>query len=373
MPGLVDAHNHAPQYSYVGVGYDMSLSERLRTYKIPTEARFSDVEIAKKIYPLAVRRTLQHGTTTASYLATVHLDSTKELCKLIAAVGQRVHVGRVHMDHEQTAATTQQTVEETRTFIKFVRDMKNDLIEPVVGPRFASTCSQHLLRALGDLAREVEVPVHSHICQQKEEVTSVLLDNPMHRDSASVFDTAGMLNSRTYMAHCVYMEDREVELFKSKGVGVVHCPNSNFSLTSGCLDVRGLLDVGITKIGLGTDLSGGYSPSILDAMRCALHTSKAVWFKRDGDPQYVPLTLPEVLYMATVGGATVLGLDAKIGNFKVGKEFDALIIDTAAPHGAPVFDIFDGDTVEDCISKFFYLGDDRNIVRRYVAGKEIQI
>ena len=53
-----------------------------------------------------------------------------------------------------------------------------------------------------------------------------------------------------------------------------------------------------------TDLSGGYSPSILDAMRCALHTSKAVWFKRDGDPQYVPLTLPEVLYMATVGGAT---------------------------------------------------------------------
>ena len=53
-----------------------------------------------------------------------------------------------------------------------------------------------------------------------------------------------------------------------------------------------------------TDISGGYSPSILDSMRCALHTSKAVWFKKEGDPQYIPLTLHEVLYMATVGGAT---------------------------------------------------------------------
>lgn len=373
MPGFVDAHNHPPQYGYTGTGYDMSIEERLERYKIPTEAKFADVEMARNIYPCAVRRTLKYGTTTASYLATVHLESTEELCRIIADVGQRAHVGKVNMDHELTAKTTHLSVEETRRFIQFVRDMKNHLIEPVVVPRFASTCSQPLLNALGDLASEMDVPVHSHICQQKEEVTKILFNNPSQRDTASIFDAAGMLNSKTYMAHCIYMVDREVDVFREKQVGVVHCPNSNLSLKSGCLDVRRLLEAGFTKIGLGTDVSGGYSSSILDAMRCALHTSKAVWFKKDGDAQYIPLTLHEVLYMATMGGASVLGLDAKIGNFHVGKEFDALIIDTAAPHGDPVLDVFDDDTEEDCISKFLYLGDDRNIVRRFVAGKEIQI
>jgi guanine deaminase len=196
MPGFVDAHNHAPQYSYGGAGYDLSLQDRLVKLKIPTEAKFADVEMARNTYPRAVRRCLQHGTTTASYLATVHLESTMELCRVIEEAGQRVHVGKVNMDHEQTTVTTQHSVEETRRFIKSVREMKNPLIEPVVAPRFAASSSLPLLRALGDLAREMAVPVHSHICQQREEVTTVLQHNPQCRDSASLFDTAGMLNPR---------------------------------------------------------------------------------------------------------------------------------------------------------------------------------
>jgi guanine deaminase len=370
MPGLVDAHNHPSQYSYTGTGYDLSIQQRLEMFKIPTEDKFADIETARTIYPKAVRRSLLNGTTTASYLATVHLDSTMELCRICADAGQRVHVGKVNMDREQTKNSTQHSVEETRKFIKSVREMKNPLMEPAVAPRFTSTCSQPLLRALGELASELAVPVHSHLGQQREEVTRLLQDNPSSRNPAHLFEMAGMLNSRTYMAHCVYTTEQEVELLRERQVGVVHCPNSNFSLRSGCLDVRGLLNSGVTKIALGTDVSGGYTSSILDAMRCALHTSKAVCFKND-EQQYDPLTLPEVLYMATMGGASVLGLDSKIGNFQVGKEFDALIIDTAAPCGNPVFDLFERDTNKDKVSKFLYLGDDRNIVSRFVAGKKI--
>lgn len=79
---------------------------------------------------------------------------------------------------------------------------QNHLIEPVVAPRFAFTCSQPLLRTLGDLASEMEVPVHSHICQQKEEVTKILYNYPQHRDCASIFDAAGMLNSRVCRSYC---------------------------------------------------------------------------------------------------------------------------------------------------------------------------
>lgn len=80
---------------------------------------------------------------------------------------------------------------------------QNHLIEPVVVPRFASTCSQPLLNALGDLASEMDVPVHSHICQQKEEVTKILFNNPSQRDTASIFDAAGMLNSKVRIDNCV--------------------------------------------------------------------------------------------------------------------------------------------------------------------------
>jgi len=370
MPGLVDTHIHAPQYMNSGTGYDRQLLDWLDKYTYPTETRFKDAAVAKQVYPLVVKRTLRHGTTTACYFATIHLEATKELCQVISDVGQRALVGKVNMDQQcpdTYCEDTQQSLQDTRSFIKFVNAMKNPLVQPIITPRFAPTCSPQLLKGLGQLALDTGVNIQSHICEQKDEVEYTLGLFPDHEHCASIFDKNDLLTEKTVMAHCIHLEDSELELFKSKGVGISHCPNSNFCLRSGILDVRRLLGMGM-KIGMGTDVSGGYSPSMFDAIRSAVHASKALGFNRTGG--YEALSHHEALYMATVGGAKVLALEDQIGNFEVGKQFDALLVDTKAPT-PPVFDIFDQDELDDVIMKFLYLGDDRNILKRFVAGREI--
>lgn len=163
---------------------------------------------------------------------------------------------------------------------------------------------------------------------------------------------------------------------------MAHCANSNFSLDSGIMDVRLFLNEGL-KLGLGTDVAGGYSASILNAMREALIASKSLAFQQPAaaatdvggasssavsSQSYVPLTHEEAFYLATLGGAHAVGLGARVGNFEVGKEFDAQLIDPCPKTGElPPFDVFDADSAADVFMKWLFIGDDRNIADIYVA------
>lgn len=129
-------------------------------------------------------------------------------------------------------------------------------------------------------------------------------------------------------------------------------------------DIRHYLNKKI-KVGLGTDVSGGESPSMLVAIRDCVKASNVISFGKS--EEFTALTYEEAFFLATLGGSQVLGLDDKIGNFKVGKDFDALLIDVEVPDSP--FDCFDADDSKDAVQKFLYLGDDRNIRQVYVAGK----
>jgi len=137
-------------------------------------------------------------------------------------------------------------------------------------------------------------------------------------------------------------------------------------LLSGLCPIRKLHDAGI-PVGLGTDISGGYTASLLEEMRLAIIMSKCLKMK---DATYEPLTYREVFYFATLGGANALAIGDKVGNFKVGKQFDALHIDLHID--SPVHVLPDEDTL-DMIEKFIMLGDDRNIVQVFVDGKDVKL
>jgi len=137
-------------------------------------------------------------------------------------------------------------------------------------------------------------------------------------------------------------------------------------LSSGLCPIRKLLQSGI-KIGLGTDVSGGYSSSILEAMRHAFMMSKCVNFTQS---DLKPLSYEELFYLATLGGAQALNIDKEVGNFEVGKEFDALHVDLSSV-SSPI-DLFPGEDLFQIVQKFILLGDDRNIVQVYVQGKKVK-
>ncbi|XP_032297138.1 guanine deaminase isoform X1 [Coturnix japonica] len=369
MPGLVDTHIHAPQYLFAGTRVDLPLLQWLTTYTFPTEAKYKESDFAEEVYTRVVRRTLKNGTTTACYFATIYTDTSLLLADIIDKFGQRAFVGKVCMDMNDAVPlykeTTADSVQETERFVRELLERQYPRVLPIVTPRFGPSCTEDLLRALGDLAQTHDLHVQSHISETEEELKVVENMFPAYQNYTDLYDKNKLLTSKTVMAHACYLSEEELELFNLRGAAVAHCPSSNFSLRSGILNVRKVLKHNV-KVGLGTDVAGGYSASMLDAIRKTVIASNALKINKVSE---TGLTLKEAFQLATLGGSQALGLDDIIGNFEVGKEFDALLINTKASDSP--FDLFSTDTFEDCLQKFLYLGDDRNISEVYVAGKQV--
>ncbi|XP_062455734.1 guanine deaminase isoform X1 [Rhea pennata] len=369
MPGLVDTHIHAPQYSFAGTRVDLPLLQWLTTYTFPTEAKYKDSDFAEEVYTRVVRRTLKNGTTTACYFATIYTDTSLLLAEIIDKFGQRAFVGKVCMDMNdsvpQYKETTAESIQETERFVKELLEKKYPRVQPIVTPRFGPSCTEDLLCALGNLAQAHDLHVQSHISENEEELLLVQSQFPAYQHYTDVYDRNRLLTSKTVMAHACHLSEEELKLFSLRGSAISHCPNSNFSLRSGILNVQKVLKHNV-KLGLGTDVAGGYSASMLDAIRNTMIASNALQVNKVNK---TGLTLKEAFRLATLGGSQVLGLEDVIGNFEVGKEFDALLINTKASDSP--FDLFSADAFEDILQKFLYLGDDRNISEVYVSGRQV--
>ncbi|KAF7200032.1 guanine deaminase [Nothobranchius furzeri] len=369
MPGMVDTHIHASQYSYAGTALDMPLLQWLNTYTFPVESRFKDLQFAHNVYTQVVKRTLRNGTTTACYFATIHTDSSLLLGRIAHDFGQRALVGKVCMDRNSSVKhykeTSQESENETYRFIKELLNQKYPLVKPVVTPRFAPSCSEALLTQLGAIAKNNNLHIQSHISENTEEVKLVKELFPDSESYTDVYHKSNLLTEKTVMAHGCHLSDKELVLFRETGTSLSHCPNSNFSLCSGVLNVRNVLNHKV-KCGLGTDVAGGYSSSMLDAVRKALDASKVLTIQ---NPEHNTLTFEEVFRLATLGGSQALSLDDHTGNFEVGKDFDALRVNVAAP-GGPI-DLIQSDRPKNLLEKFLNLGDDRNIMEVFVAGRKV--
>ncbi|NWW08062.1 GUAD deaminase, partial [Oreocharis arfaki] len=377
MPGLVDTHIHAPQYSFTGTRVDLPLLQWLTSYTFPTEAKYEDSGFAEEVYTRVVRRTLKNGTTTACYFATIHTDSSLLLAEITDKFGQRAFVGKVCMDMNdsvpQYREITADSVQETERF--FSSNSTYPRVQPIITPRFGPSCTEDLLNALGNLAETHDLHVQSHISENEEEVKLVENMFPAYQNYTELYDKNKLLTSKTVMAHACYLSEEELKLFSLRGAAISHCPNSNFSLCSGVLNVRKVLEHNV-KLGLGTDVAGGYSASMLDAIRKTMMASNSLQINKVNE---TGVTLEEAFHLATLGGSQALGLDDVIGNFEVGKEFDALLINTKASDSP--FDLFSADDFEVIRTGLMIkkvnknaveqVCDDRNISEVYVAGKQV--
>ncbi|KAL0868434.1 hypothetical protein ABMA27_007932 [Loxostege sticticalis] len=374
IPGFVDCHTHAPQFPNLGLGLDRPLLEWLEKYTFPLEKRYSDVEFAAKVYDVVVKRLLNNGTTTACYFGSLHLEGTLELAKSAIKHGQRALVGKVSMNLKNDAGyynDTKKELAEVERFVEAVLEYKNDLVQPILTPRFAVSCDDELMSGLADISDKYECRIQSHISENHSEIEYVLKINPDCESYAHVYDKNRILNNRCIMAHAIHLTDNELQTMVHKGVAIAHCPASNTRLCSGLCPVRKYLDSHLV-VGLGTDVSGGDSATILDAMRRTMDVSAHLEMK--GNKGFA-ISWIEAFYLATLGGAKALKLDHKIGSFEVGKEFDALLIDPYAVDGPIDKHAYSvsGNAEEHVINllqKFIYVGDDRNIAQVYVKGEK---
>lgn len=387
MPGLVDGHAHAPQYAFAGTGMDLPLLQWLETYTFPSEAKLADLGHARKVYSKAVQRHLRNGTTCCAWFATLHLEASKVLVDVLREHGQRAHVGKVSMDWNSPdyyVEDTEQGLKDVESFVDYVQSTSppSALSDPVIAtviPRFVPSCTSEMMYGLAAISHRHCLPVHSHLSESPAEIAWVKELHPDCESYAGVYAKHNLLHERSYMAHCCHCCPTDRAFLRDFKAGVVHCPSSNFMLKSGVLNVRRMLNEDL-KVGLGTDVAGGYSSSMLDALRQAMIASRVSSFAKPSDGTadgsdavtaecLQPLSYAEAFHLATVGGAQVLGLSDKIGNFVPGKQFDALVVDPAAERG-PI-DLIGGESVLDVFEKFLFLGDDRNIQEVFVQGRRV--
>ena len=270
-------------------------------------------------------------------------------------------VGKVNMDQNAPENLVEESAEislrDTLNWLEEAGDMERT--KPILTPRFIPACSRELLEGLGQIRRERNLPVQSHLSENPGEIAAVHRLFPEEKTYGHCYERYGLMEG-AIMAHCVYSEEAEVALLKEKGAFVAHCPASNTNLSSGIAPIRRYLRQGL-QVGLGSDVAGGHSESIFRAMADAIGVSKLYW--RLVDPSAAPVTFPEAFWLATAGGGAFFG---RVGSFDAGYEFDAVVLDDSClPHPQPM-------TVPERLERAVYLSlDARGISAKFVAGQKL--
>ena len=365
IPGLTDLHVHAPQYTFRAMGMDMELLEWLETNTFPEEAKYQDLEYARRAYRIFTDNLKRSATTRACIFGTIHRDATLLLMDQLEQSGLVTYVGKVNMDRNCPDYLREESAEEsgiqTVEWIKDVLHKKYQNTMPILTPRFTPSCSDELMENLKKIQMYYQIPVQSHLSENPGEIAWVKELCPWSEFYGDAYDRFGLFGAdgKTVMAHCVYSGKEERQRMKENGVFIAHCPESNMNLSSGVAPVRTFLKEGL-HVGIGSDVAGGSTENLFKAMALAIQASKLRW--RMQDDSLKPLTLEEVFYIATKGGGEFFG---NVGSFEPGFELDAVVLnDTRIVHSQNL-------DVRARLERMIYLADEREVRAKYVRGREI--
>ncbi|CZQ90515.1 amidohydrolase 1 [Trichococcus palustris] len=381
LPGFIDLHIHAPQWAQAGLAMAIPLEDWLDAYTFPLEAKFSDLSFAREIYEDLVATLLANGTTTALYFATVHKEASYLLAQICAEKGQRGLVGKVVMDHTEECPAyyrdkdTQKALDDTEAFILSVQELNKITkqgVYPVITPRFIPSCTEEALAGLGKLAEKYDAYIQSHCSESDWE--HAFVKERLHKHDAFALNDFGLLRDKAVMAHCTFLADEDVALFAETGTAIAHCPISNVFFSNGILPLARFKAKGV-DIGLGTDISGGFSPSLLDNVKQAVISSRMLEEGVDAtlpaEERGVPdsrITINEAFYFATAGGGESLSLP--IGRIEEGYCWDVQVIDIKTP-GSKLRLFGRNVNLEEVLQKILYLSTPENIRAVWVQGEKV--
>lgn len=361
MPGFVDTHIHYPQTEIIAA-YGEQLLEWLNTYTFPVEAKFSDPVYARSIADRFLNELLRCGTTTALVFGTVHKASVDAFFKACEERNLRMIAGKVLMDRnapEYLLDTPESAYEDSKALIEKWHDKGR--LRYAVTPRFSPTSTPEQLQKAGQLLEEYPgVYMHTHMSESADEVVWVEELFPECDHYLHTYDDAGLLGRRSVFAHCIHLNDDEWNRLADTKSNIAFCPTSNLFLGSGLFNLKRAVEKNI-HVGLGTDIGGGTSFSILQTLGEAYKVQQLRGEK---------LTPFKAFYLATLGGARTLDMDDLIGNFTPGKEADFVVLDKA-PTPLLEFRLARCKSLMETLFVLAMLGDDRSIAATYAAGKTV--
>jgi 5-methylthioadenosine/S-adenosylhomocysteine deaminase len=363
MPGLINTHTHAPMVLYRGLADDLALMDWLTKYIFPAEKATVSPDFVRTGTRLAALEMIESGTTTFAdmYYFEDDIAEATKTAGLRAVLGQSVIQFPV-----ADAATPAAALVRAEAFMAKWHD--DPLITPAIAPHAPYTVDAKDLQAARALANKYGVPLLIHLAETKDEIK--IIQDAHHTTPAQYLDSLGIWNGRSLAAHAVWLDEKDMQVLRDRGVGLAHNPESNMKLASGVAAVPQWLSMGL-KAGLGTD--GAASNNDLDmfeAMRVAalLHKVNTM------DPRVLPAR--QALELATRRGAEALGMGDKIGSLEVGKQADLITVAVDDARQTPLFDpishlvyVARGDDVRTTIVAGRVLMDNRRV--RSLAAAEV--
>jgi len=329
LPGLIHAHLHACQTLCRNHADGLELLDWLRERIWPFEASH-DAASMRASADLTFLELISSGATACLDMGSVHhYDAVFEAAR---DAGLRLVGGKCMMDTGQGVPrglreTTEASLAESVRLLEQWHGTSNDRLRYAFAPRFVLSCSEDLMRRVGELAKARGVRVHTHASENPTECD--LVREKTGLDNVVYFQSLGLLGAHTTLAHCVWLTTDEQRVLRETQTCVCHCPSANFKLASGVAKVPELLQQGIT-VGLGAD--GAPCNNTLDIFH-ELRLAALVHLPRVGPTGFSAM---QALELATVNGARALGLEHDVGSIEVGKKADLTLVDLSGAHLQPV-------------------------------------
>ncbi|MDQ6678757.1 MAG: amidohydrolase family protein, partial [Acidobacteriota bacterium] len=325
-PGLINTHTHAAMSLLRGIGDDRGLQDWLENFIFPAEAHNVTPEFVRWGTRLACLEMLLGGTTTFTdmyYFEEVAAEVTKE-------AGMRGVLGETIIGFPVADAKT--PAEALQRASKFLDTFGSDpLVVPAVAPHAIYTNTAETLKAARDLANRFHAPLIIHLSETKKEFDDSIAQHGA--TPTAYLDSLGFFNGRTVAAHAVWLTDSDIQILKVRNTGIAHCPSSNMKLASGAAPVTKLLAAGV-NVGLGPDGPASNNDlNLFEEMDLAAKLQKLITM----DPEALPARA--ALDMATINGARVFGLEAKIGSLEPGKQADLITVRLDGPNAIPLYNV----------------------------------
>lgn len=323
MPGLVNTHSHAAMSIFRGYKDDRMLMDWLENAIFPVEEKLKPEDIYWNAY-LSCLEMVKSGTTTCN-------DMYFGMDKTIDAMNETGIRGVVSWCI--TDDSIKDKPEKTREFVKKYNNDKNSRIKVFVSAHAPYTCNPDTMRLCVDLAKELKTGIHIHLAETQDEARIVM--DRYEKSSTEYLADLDVFDVPVVLAHGIYISDSDIELMKQKNMrgGISHNPISNCKLSSGICDVVKLRKNGI-NVGLGTDGIG--STTTLDMFE---EMKTAAYLQKVNTMEPTSINAYEILKMATIEGARVLGMEDEIGSIEPGKKADLIFIKTDKIHLQPENDV----------------------------------
>ncbi len=308
MPGLINTHAHIPMSIFRETTEGCKLYEWLNEKIWPREEKLTKEDVYWASM-LSYYEMISTGTTTINdqYFMSEEIRKAAEDCKIRAVITRTI------MD---TDGSFEQRIQEFKDFYES-RDKTNNLITYSVAPHSLYTCSDECLQAAADLAKEYHLPIHVHFLESIDEIQDI---QKQHGKKGVEVLKQYFNGIHTILAHGVHLDDEDIKILKTMDCGIAHNPISNLRLGCTIADTTKYLQEGI-NVAIGTDGQGsGSNLDMFEAMRVACLIQGGIHENEER------ITAKDVLHMATINGAKLLGLEDKVGSIEVGKDADLILV-----------------------------------------------